>query len=78
MSAPSSINSPSARTKSRENEGGRVEPVQTPESLDVEAASLGVKRQMTETFLVGGFRYSRLADAIAETRRMAKLESELL
>jgi hypothetical protein len=33
---------------------------------------------MTETFLVGGFRYSRLADAIAETRRMAKLESELL
>lgn len=40
--------------------------------------SLGIIRQMTETYLVGGFRYTTLSDAVAEARRMAKLESELL
>jgi hypothetical protein len=77
MSKPSLANSPSARTESWENEGGRVAPSQPLESLDLVAASLGVKRHMTETYSVGGFRYSNLADAIAQARRMARLEREL-
>jgi hypothetical protein len=33
---------------------------------------------MTESYSVGGYRYTNLTDAIAQARRMAKLESELL
>jgi hypothetical protein len=40
--------------------------------------SLGVTRQMTETYSVGGYRYTNLTDAIAQARRMAKLGGELL
>lgn len=45
---------------------------------DPSPESLGIIRQMTETYLVGGFRYTTLSDAVAQARRMAKLESELL
>lgn len=61
----------SARTESWENEGGSLAPIDL-------AMSLGVTRQMTETYSVGGYRYTNLTDAIAQARRMAKLERELL
>jgi hypothetical protein len=64
-------NLPTAKTESWENEGGSVTPVDL-------ALSLGVTRQMTETYRVGGYHYTNLADAIAQARRMAKLEAELL
>ena len=70
MSDKASIK-PSAKIDSWENEGGSVVP------FDL-AMSLGVTRQMTETYSVGGYRYTNLTDAIAQARRMAKLESELL
>lgn len=54
-----------------ENEGGTVAPEQLAESL-------GIKREMTESYSVGGYRYTSLTDAIAQARRMAKLERELL
>jgi hypothetical protein len=41
------------------------------------AMSLGLTRQMTETYSVGGYRYTNLTDAIAEARRMTKLEAKL-
>jgi hypothetical protein len=60
-----------AKSESWENEGGSL----APEDL---ADSLGVIRHLTETYSVGGFRYTNLTDAIAQARRMAKLERELL
>ena len=54
-----------------ENEGGSVAPLQLVESL-------GITRQISETYAVGGYRYTSLVDAIAQARRMAKLERELL
>jgi hypothetical protein len=42
------------------------------------AESLGIIRQMTETYLVGNYRYTKLSDAVAQARRMVKLEQELL
>lgn len=36
------------------------------------AESLGVVRHLTETYSVGGFQYTNLADAIAQARRTAK------
>ena len=62
---------PSTKTQSWENEGGSVAPEQL-------ADSLGITRQMTETYSVGGFHYTNLTDAIAQARRMTKLEGELL
>jgi hypothetical protein len=62
---------PSAKTDSWENEGGSGSPF-------VLAMSLGITRQMTETYSVGGYRYTNLTDAMAQARRMAKLERELL
>lgn len=46
-----------------ENEGGSVRPTVSPESL-------GVTRVLTETFVVGGYSYANLADAVAQGRRM--------
>ena len=70
MSLPHPIDS-EAKAQSWENEGGSI----APEDI---AASLGVVRHMTETYSVGGYRYTSLADAIAQARRMTKLEQELL
>ena len=61
------------KTESWENEGGTTAP--SPEAL---AESLGVVRHVTETYSVGEFRYTSLTDAIAQTRRMTKLEQALL
>jgi hypothetical protein len=47
-------------------------------SPDQVARLLGVTREVTETYGVGSYRYFNLADAIAQARRMAKLERELL
>jgi hypothetical protein len=71
MANQPSIVEPSARPEFWENEGGSV-------TTDDLALSLGVTRQMTETYCVGGYRYTNLTDAIAQARRMAKLEAELL
>ena len=58
-------------SESWENEGGSL----TAETL---AGSLGVGRHLTETYSVGGFQYTNLTDAIAQARRMTKLEREVL
>ncbi|MBX9896799.1 MAG: hypothetical protein K2Y17_02690 [Qipengyuania sp.] len=71
MSHSPATSPPAVKTESWENEGGSIERIEL-------ADSLGVVRHMTETYSVGGFRYSNLADAIAQARRMTKLESELL
>lgn len=60
-----------ARNESWENEGGSAAPLASAESL-------GIRRLVTETFSVGGYQYTNLADAVAQARRMTKLESELL
>ena len=70
MSDPRSAKPEAPRTESWENEGGSITPVQLAESL-------GITRQMTETYAVGGYRYTTLVDAIAQARRMTKLEREL-
>ncbi|ANY19659.1 hypothetical protein A6F68_01141 [Tsuneonella dongtanensis] len=59
------------KPQSWENEGGSTA------SADA-AATLGIVRHMSETYSVGGYRYTTLGDAIAQARRMAKLENELL
>lgn len=60
-----------AEAESWENEGGGMAPAKL-------ARSLGVISHLTETYSVGGFRYTNLADAIAQARRMTRLEGELL
>lgn len=71
MPQPSIVTQPAGQTGSWENEGGSVSSAQLAESL-------GVVRHMTETYSVGRFRYTSLTDAIAQARRMAKLEAELI
>jgi len=51
-----------------ENEGGSQLAESYPESL-------GITRQLTETYRVGGYAYTNLADATAQARRMQKQES---
>jgi hypothetical protein len=58
-------NSPALDAEVRGSETG------TTGSFDL-AKSLGVVRHLTETYSVGGFRYTNLADAIAQARRMLK------
>jgi hypothetical protein len=57
-----------------ENEGGHL---QAPLSL----GELGITRILTENFLVGGYRYTALADAVAQAKRMtakaARIAGEL-
>lgn len=60
-----------AHAEAWENEGGSMP------SAEELAERLGVTRHMTETYSVGGFRYTSLTDAIAQARRRAKLEREL-
>jgi hypothetical protein len=48
-----------------ENEGGSVKPADSPEEL-------GVTRVLSETFVVGGYSYTNLSDALAQGRRMQK------
>lgn len=45
---------------------------------DALAESLGVVRHVTETYSVGTFRYTNIDDAIAQARRMTRLEQDLL
>lgn len=59
------------RTESWENEGGSLPSSELAERL-------GVVRHVTESYSVGDFRYTSLSDAIAQARRMTKLERELL
>jgi hypothetical protein len=51
-----------------ENEGGSVQ-------ADSYAESLGVARVLTETFKVGGYTYTNLADAVAQARRLNKQDA---
>jgi hypothetical protein len=57
--------SPPATTEDWENEGGSL---RTPPY----AESLGVTRVQVETFKVGGYTYTNLADAVAQGRRLQK------
>lgn len=63
-------NNAASRNHSWEDEGGSVASGQLAESL-------GIRRQMTDTYSVGGYHYTNLTDAVAQARRMAKLEREL-
>lgn len=58
-------------SESSGNEGGSLAP-------DALAESLGVVRHVTETYSVGTFRYTNIDDAIAQARRMTRLEQDLL
>jgi len=60
-----------SKTDSWENEGGSLQP------LDY-ATSLGVAGHLTESFTVGGYRYTNLADAVAQARRMTQRERDVL
>ncbi|WP_156457652.1 hypothetical protein [Altererythrobacter sp. Root672] len=60
MSQPSN---PNVASQNWENEGGSVHPKPYAESL-------GVVRVLTETFKVGGYTYTNLADAVAQARRL--------
>jgi hypothetical protein len=51
-----------------ENEGGSPAAESYPEAL-------GITRLLTETYRVGGYSYTNLADATAQARRMQKKES---
>ena len=53
------------------NEGGSL-------GSQDDAAALGIVRHQSETYSVGGFQYTNLTDAVAQARRMVKLERELL
>jgi hypothetical protein len=66
-----SLRQNTSEAQSWENEGGST----APEDI---AASLGVVRDISETYSVGGYRYTTLTDAIAQARRMTKLEQDLL
>jgi hypothetical protein len=65
------LESAAARAETWDNEGGSVPSGEL-------ADSLGIVRHLTETYSVGEFRYTSLTDAIAQARRMTKLERELL
>ena len=69
--AQSMPTSSTGATQSWDYEGGNSSPRQLAESL-------GVVCHATETYSVGSYKYTNLADAIAQARRMAKLERELL
>jgi hypothetical protein len=58
-------NRPGSRTSAEnwENEGGSL-----PEANYAEA--LGITRILSETYAVGGYNYTNLADAIAQARRL--------
>jgi hypothetical protein len=59
-----------AASDSWENEGGSVRPLSYAESI-------GVTRIVTETFRVGGYSYTRLADAVAQARRLQEPRARL-
>lgn len=52
------------RAESWENEGGSLR--------QASYASLGVTTVLSETYTVGGYRYTNLADAIAQGERIQK------
>ena len=53
------------RAENWENEGGSLPPAS-------HAESLGVTPHVTENYTVGGYRYTNLADAIAQGQRLQK------
>jgi hypothetical protein len=53
-----------------ENEGGAA-------VAETSLESLGITRLFSETYVVGGYSYTNLADAAAQARRMRKQESGL-
>ena len=59
-----------APAENRENEGGNA-------PADSYLESLGITRMLAETYVVGGYSYTNLADAAAQARRMQKPETAL-
>lgn len=80
MSEPRNLSAP-AKPDAWQNDGenpstGDLSPSDlSPSDL---AERLGVVRHVSESYSVGDFRYTSLTDAIAQARRMATLEQELL
>lgn len=71
MRSPSTVSAAIVRSESWEKEGGSIPNAELAERL-------GIIRHLTETYSVGGFRYTSLSDAIALARRMTRLERELI
>jgi len=63
VQSPTPIWSDAEQAAQWENEGGHLQA-----ALSLE--ELGITRMLTETFLVGGYRYTALADAVAQAKRM--------
>jgi hypothetical protein len=61
---------PKSAPENLENEGESTRPLSYAESL-------GVTRVLTETFKVGGYSYTRLADAVAQARRLQASDAGL-
>ena len=53
------------RAENWENEGGSLSPAG-------DAEALGITTHLTESYTVGGFRYTNRADAIAQGQRLQK------
>lgn len=53
-----------ASSETWENEGGSLKPNPNLERF-------GIVRHLVESYSVGGYRYAKLADAMAQSRRMA-------
>jgi hypothetical protein len=59
-----------APAENSENEGGSA-------PADSYLESLGITRMLAETYVVGGYSYTNLADAAAQARRMQKPQAAL-
>ena len=59
-----------APAENRDDEGGSA-------PADSYLESLGITRLLAETYVVGGYSYTNLADAAAQARRMQKPETAL-
>lgn len=55
------------QAESWENEGGGL--------VSASPEDLGISRITTEMYEVGGYRYTQLADAVAQAQRMLKAET---
>jgi hypothetical protein len=46
------------------------QPIEAPQSQDAKLQALGIRRVPVDTYHVGAYRYSNLADAIAQAERV--------
>lgn len=67
---PAAIDPALRSAESWENEGASL-------SVDI-ANSYGIKHSVIDQYEIGGYRYSKLEDAVAEAKRSAALKSRLI